>query len=55
MRRDISQAIADPARRAVIAIIALQAMTPNSIANNFNTTRQAVSKRLRILKTKNGQ
>lgn len=49
MRRDIFQAIADPARRAIIALIALQAMTSNAIAENFNTTRQAVSKHLRIL------
>ena len=49
MRRDIFQAIADPTRRAIIALIALQAMTPNAIAENFNMTRQAVSKHLRIL------
>lgn len=49
MRRDIFQAIADPTRRAIIALIALQAMTPNAIADNFNTTRQAISKHLRIL------
>ena len=49
MRRNIFQAIADPTRRAIIALIALQAMTPNAIAENFNTTRQAVSKHLRIL------
>ncbi len=49
MRRDIFQAIADPTRRAIIALIALQAMTPNAIAENFNTTRQGVSKHLRIL------
>ncbi len=49
MRRDIFQAIADPTRRAIIALIALQAMTPNAIAENFDTTRQAVSKHLRIL------
>jgi DNA-binding transcriptional ArsR family regulator len=49
MRRDIYQAIADPTRRAIIALIALQAMTPNTIADNFNMTRQAVSKHLRIL------
>src|ERR1700760_2926287 len=49
MRRDIFQAIADPTRRAIIALIALQSMTPNAIAENFNTTRQAVSKHLRIL------
>ena len=49
MRRDIFQAIADPTRRAIIALITLQAMTPNAIADNFNMTRQAVSKHLRIL------
>lgn len=49
IRRDIFQAIADPTRRAIIALIALQAMTPNAIAENFNSTRQAVSKHLRIL------
>jgi DNA-binding transcriptional ArsR family regulator len=49
MRRDIFQAIADPTRRAIIALIAIQAMTPNAIAENFNTSRQAVSKHLRIL------
>jgi DNA-binding transcriptional ArsR family regulator len=49
MRRDVFQAIADPTRRAIIALIAVQAMTPNAIAENFNTTRQAVSKHLRIL------
>jgi DNA-binding transcriptional ArsR family regulator len=49
MRRDVFQAIADPTRRAIIALIAVQAMTPNAIAENFNTTRQAISKHLRIL------
>lgn len=49
MRRDIFQAIADPTRRAIIALIALQAMTPNAIAENFDTTRQSISKHLRIL------
>ena len=49
MRRDVFQAIADPTRRAIIALIALQAMTPNAIAENFNTTRQSASKHLRIL------
>jgi DNA-binding transcriptional ArsR family regulator len=49
MRRDIFQAIADPTRRAIITLIAVQAMTPNAIAENFQTTRQSVSKHLRIL------
>lgn len=49
MRRDVFQAVADPTRRAIIVLIALQAMTPNVIAEHFDTTRQAVSKHLRIL------
>lgn len=49
MRRDIFQAIADPTRRAIIILIAFQAMTPNAIADNFHTSRQSVSKHLRIL------
>ncbi|HMJ08174.1 MAG TPA: metalloregulator ArsR/SmtB family transcription factor [Pyrinomonadaceae bacterium] len=49
MRRDIFQAIADPTRRAIIALLALQAMTPNALAEHFDTSRQAVSKHLKIL------
>jgi DNA-binding transcriptional ArsR family regulator len=49
MRRDVFQAIADPTRRAIITLIALHAMTPNAIAEHFDTSRQAVSKHLRVL------
>ena len=49
MKRDVFQAIADPTRRAIIALVALQAMTPNAIAEHFDTSRQAISKHLRIL------
>ncbi|MFZ5999644.1 MAG: ArsR/SmtB family transcription factor [Bacteroidota bacterium] len=49
MRRDVFQAIADPTRRAILVLIATQAMTPNALAEHFDTTRQAVSKHLRIL------
>lgn len=49
MKRDVFQAIADPTRRVIIALVALQAMTPNALAEHFSTTRQAVSKHLRIL------
>jgi DNA-binding transcriptional ArsR family regulator len=49
MRRDVFQAIADPTRRAIIVLIATQAMTPNALAEHFDTTRQAVSKHLKIL------
>lgn len=49
MRRDIFQAIADPTRRTIISLLAIQAMTPNAIAAHFDTSRQSVSKHLRIL------
>jgi DNA-binding transcriptional ArsR family regulator len=49
MRRDVFQAIADPTRRAILSLIALQAMTPNAIAEHFDSTRQAVSKHIKIL------
>ncbi|TLV02514.1 ArsR/SmtB family transcription factor [Dyadobacter luticola] len=49
MRRDIFQAIADPTRRAIILLIAVQAMTPNALAEHFDTTRQAISKHLKVL------
>ena len=49
MRRDIFQAIADPTRRAILVLVAVQALTPNAIAENFDITRQSVSKHLRIL------
>ncbi len=48
-RRDIFQAIADPTRRAIITLIAVHAMTPNALAEHFDTSRQAVSKHLKIL------
>ena len=48
-RRDIFQAIADPTRRAIITLIAVQAMTPNALAEHFHTSRQAVSKHIQIL------
>jgi DNA-binding transcriptional ArsR family regulator len=49
MRRDVFQAIADPTRRAIITLIAVHAMTPNAIAENFESSRQAVSKHIKIL------
>ena len=49
MRRDIFQAIADPTRRAILSLIALQAMTPNALAEHFDTSRQAVSKHINLL------
>lgn len=49
IRRDIFQAIADPTRRAIVALIAVHAMTPNALAEHFHTSRQAVSKHIKIL------
>jgi len=48
-RRDVFQAIADPTRRAILLLIAAQAMTPNTIAEEFHSSRQAVSKHIQIL------
>ena len=49
MKRDAFQALADPTRRAILVLIASQAMTPNAIAENFHTTRQSVSKHIKVL------
>ncbi|MBD3627446.1 metalloregulator ArsR/SmtB family transcription factor [Cyclobacterium sp.] len=49
MRRDVFQAIADPTRRAIIMLLTVGALTPNAIAEHFDSSRQAVSKHLKIL------
>lgn len=49
MKRDIFHAIADPTRRALVMLLAVQAMTPGAMADHFATSRQAVSKHVRIL------
>jgi DNA-binding transcriptional ArsR family regulator len=49
LRRDVFQAIADPTRRAILLLVASQAMTAGAIASNFDTARPTVSKHLRIL------
>ncbi|RNI26745.1 ArsR/SmtB family transcription factor [Rufibacter latericius] len=48
-RRDAFQAIADPTRRAIILLLAVSSMTPNAIAEHFNSSRQAISKHIQIL------
>ncbi len=48
-RRDVFQAIADPTRRAILALLIVQAMTPNALAQHFDSSRQAVSKHVNIL------
>lgn len=49
MKQDIFQAIADPTRRAILALIAVQAQTPNAMAEKFDMSRQAVSKHIKVL------
>src|SRR5687768_7575325 len=49
LRRDVFQAIADPTRRAIITLVAMQAMTPTAIAENFLSSRQTISKHIQIL------
>jgi DNA-binding transcriptional ArsR family regulator len=48
-RRDVFQAIADPTRRAILTLLAVQALTPGAIADNFKSSRQTVSKHIQIL------
>ena len=49
IRRDVFWAIADPTRRAILLLLAAQAMTPNALAEDFKTSRQAVSKHIQVL------
>ena len=49
MKQDLFQAIADPTRRTILALIAVQALTPNAMAEQFDMSRQAVSKHIKVL------
>ncbi|MFI5154432.1 MAG: metalloregulator ArsR/SmtB family transcription factor [Chitinophagales bacterium] len=49
MRRDVFQAIADPTRRAIIGLLISQALTPNVLAEKFDSSRQAISKHIQVL------
>ena len=49
LRRDVFQAIADPTRRAILTLLAMQALTPGAIADNFKSSRQTISKHIQIL------
>ena len=49
MKQDIFQAIADPTRRAILTLLAMQALTPNAMAEKFDMSRQAVSKHIKVL------
>ena len=49
MRRDVFQAIADPTRREIINMIAHQSLNINSVSENFDVSRTAVYKHIKIL------
>jgi DNA-binding transcriptional ArsR family regulator len=49
MRRDVFQAIADPTRRAILGLLAIQALTLNAVADKFDISRPAISKHVKIL------
>lgn len=49
IRRDVFQAIADPTRRAILGLLAMQTLSLNAIAENFEISRPAVSKHVKIL------
>ena len=51
MRRDAFQAIADPTRRAILDLLAAQPqpLTLNGIAEQFDISRPAISKHIKIL------
>jgi DNA-binding transcriptional ArsR family regulator len=49
MRRDVFQAIADPTRRRIINVIANRPMNLNAVADQFDVSRPAISKHIKIL------
>lgn len=49
MRRDVFQAIADPNRRAILGLLAIQRLTLNGVADNFRISRPAISRHIKIL------
>jgi DNA-binding transcriptional ArsR family regulator len=49
MRRDVFQAIADPNRRAIIGLLATKSLTLGEVAENFDVSRPAISKHIKIL------
>lgn len=49
MRRDVFQAIADPTRREIIHMLAIQPLNLNAVAEQFDISRPAISKHIKIL------
>lgn len=49
MRRDVFQAIADPTRRDILNLLSAQSLNLNAVAENFDISRPAISKHIKIL------
>ena len=49
MRRDVFQAIADPTRREILNMIAYRSLNVNAVAENFDVSRTAIYKHIKIL------
>ena len=49
MRRDVFQAIADPTRREIIHMIAYKSLNVNKVSENFDVSRTAIYKHIKIL------
>jgi DNA-binding transcriptional ArsR family regulator len=48
-RRDVFQAIADPVRRDILNMLTYKQLNLNSIAENFDISRPAISQHIKIL------
>jgi DNA-binding transcriptional ArsR family regulator len=48
-RRDVFQAIADPNRRAILGLLAKKNQTISDVAENFDISRPAISRHMKIL------
>src|SRR5690242_1038635 len=48
---DTFQAIADPSRRQILRMLSKKTCTINAIAENFDMSRPAVSKHIKVLET----
>jgi len=46
---DVFQVIADPSRRQMLQLLSNESMTINSLADNFDMSRPAVSKHIKIM------
>lgn len=48
-RLDAFQVIADPSRRQMLVLLSKESLTINGLAENFNMSRPAVSKHIKVL------